>query len=82
MTYDERLLGWKGPPMCRLLTLQGRAARGDGLWRVPSRISCTRLKGQVDLVYRDGTFYLYATIDVPRRHADTADADFWVWTWG
>jgi putative transposase len=24
-----------------------------------------RLKGQVDLVYRDGTFYLYATIDLP-----------------
>jgi putative transposase len=24
-----------------------------------------RLKGQVDVVYRDGTFYLYATIDLP-----------------
>jgi IS605 OrfB family transposase len=24
-----------------------------------------RLKGQVDIVYRDGTFYLHATIDVP-----------------
>lgn len=26
-----------------------------------------RLKGQVDLVYRNGTFFLYATIDVPEE---------------
>ena len=24
-----------------------------------------RIKGQVDLVYRDGRFYLYATVDLP-----------------
>src|ERR1043166_8562238 len=26
-----------------------------------------RLKGQVDLVYRDGIFFLYATIEVPEE---------------
>jgi IS605 OrfB family transposase len=64
MTYDERLLGWKGPAHVSLLTLQGReiVAMVYGEYQAGF---LTRLKGQVDLVYRDGTFYLYATIDVP-----------------
>jgi IS605 OrfB family transposase len=64
MTYDERLLGWKGPAHVSLLTLQGRAivAMVYGEYQAGY---LHRLKGQVDLVYREGTFYLYATIDVP-----------------
>lgn len=64
MTYDERLLGWKGPAHVSLLTLQGRqiVAMVYGEYQAGF---LQRLKGQVDLVYRDGTFYLYATIDVP-----------------
>ena len=64
MTYDERLLGWKGPAHVSLLTLQGReiVAMVYGEYQAGF---LKRLKGQVDLVYRDGTFYLYATIDVP-----------------
>jgi putative transposase len=64
MTYDERLLGWKGPAHVSLLTLQGReiVAMVYGEYQAGF---LPRLKGQVDLVYRDGTFYLYATIDVP-----------------
>src|SRR2546428_1798346 len=64
MTYDERLLGWKGPAHVSLLTLQGRqiVAMVYGEYQAGY---LNRLKGQVDLVYRDGTFYLYATIDIP-----------------
>ena len=64
MTYDERLLGWKGPAHVSLLTLHGReiVAMVYGEYQAGF---LQRLKGQVDLVYRDGTFYLYATIDVP-----------------
>jgi IS605 OrfB family transposase len=64
MTYDERLLGWKGPAHVSLLTLHGRAliAMVYGEYQAGQM---PRLKGQVDLVYRDGTFYLYATIEVP-----------------
>src|ERR1041385_1959042 len=56
MTHDERLLGWKGPAHVSLLTLQGRelVAMVYGEYQAGF---LPRLKGQVDLVYRDGTFY-------------------------
>lgn len=64
MTYDERLLGWKGPAHVSLLTLQGREIIAMVYGEYQAGF-LPRLKGQVDLVSRDGTFYLYATIDVP-----------------
>ncbi len=64
MTYDERLLGWKGPAHVSLLTLQGRQVVAM-LYGEYHAGFLPRLKGQVDLVLRDGVFYLYATIDVP-----------------
>jgi putative transposase len=68
MTYDERLLGWKGPAHVSLLTLPGRqiVAMVYGEYQAEC---LPRLKGQVDLVYRDGQFFLYATIDVPEDAA-------------
>lgn len=66
MTYDERILGWKGPAHVSLLTLQGRALIAMVYGEYQSG-QMPRLKGQVDLVYRDGTFYLYATIDIPEE---------------
>jgi IS605 OrfB family transposase len=64
MTYDERLLGWKGSAHVSLLTLQGRqvVAMVYGEYQAGY---LKRLQGQVDLVFRDGTFFLYATIDLP-----------------
>jgi len=64
MTYDERILSWKGIDKVSILTLTGRTI-------VPfvcgeyQRGRLNRLKGQVDLVYRNNTFFLYATIDIP-----------------
>src|SRR5207245_8961062 len=62
--YDERLLGWKGHAHVSLLTLQGRQVVAMVYGEYQAGF-LHRLKGQVDLVYRDDTFYLYATIDVP-----------------
>jgi putative transposase len=64
MTYDERLLGWKGPAHVSLLTLQGRVIVAMVYGEYQAGF-LPRLKGQVDLVYRKGTFYLYATIELP-----------------
>ena len=64
IVYDERLLGWKGPAHVSLLTLQGRQVVAMVYGEYQEGF-LKRLKGQVDLVFRDGTFSLYATIDVP-----------------
>lgn len=64
MTYDERILSWKGVDKVSILTLTGRTL-------IPyicgeyQRGRLDRLKGQVDLVCRGGTFYLFATVDLP-----------------
>ena len=67
MTYDDRLLGVEGPAHVSLLTLQGRqlVAMIYGEYQAGYM---KRLKGQIDLVYRDGAFYLYATIEIPKTH--------------
>lgn len=64
MVYDERLMGWKGPAHVSLLTLEGRevVAMIYGEYQAGYM---QHLKGQCDLVYRDGRFYLLATIDLP-----------------
>lgn len=62
--YDQRIMSWKGIEAVSLLTLSGRVV-------VPVRFGAYqearmgRLRGQADLVYRDGTFFLYCTLDVP-----------------
>ena len=66
MTYDERLMSFKGMDRVSLLTLEGRQL-------VPlvfgeyQRARFDRIRGQCDLIYRKGTFYLYASIDLPPK---------------
>jgi len=57
MTYDERLLGWKGPAHVSLLTLQGRQIVPMVYGEYQAGF-LKRLQGQVDVVYRDGTAVL------------------------
>jgi len=64
MTYDERLMGWKGPAHVSLLTLEGRHVFAM-IYGEYQAGYMERLRGQVDVVYRDGQWYLYATIDLP-----------------
>ncbi|MEO6809749.1 MAG: transposase [Isosphaeraceae bacterium] len=66
VTYDERIMGFKGMDRVSLWALGGRQI-------VPmvfggyqgERID--RIKGQADLVYRDGTFHLFCTVDLPEE---------------
>ena len=69
ITYDERLMSFKGRSDVSLLTLQGRVL-------VPLRVGGyqhTRfeaIKGQADLLSRKGTFFLAVTLDVPAPEPD------------
>jgi len=60
--YDQRNLSWKGLDKVSLITLQGRIKLstriGDYQKSRPDRI-----RGQADLIYRNGTFYLIAVVD-------------------
>lgn len=64
VTYDQRTFSFKGVDRVSLLTLAGRII-------VPYVVGeyfsgrLHALKGQADLVYRDGQFFLYCTADVP-----------------
>lgn len=62
--YDERILSWKGLEHVSLLTLNGRAlvATRFGEYQA-ARLD--RRRGQVDLVLRNGVFFLFVTIEVP-----------------
>ena len=64
MVYDERIMTFKGLTHVSLLCLDGREL-------IPLRYGAyqaarlDRAKGQADLVLRDGTFYLFVTVDLP-----------------
>lgn len=64
ITYDERILSWKAIDRVSILTLDGRelipVVMGDY-----QKARFDRVRGQADLIFRNGTFYLYATVDVP-----------------
>ena len=64
LVYDERVMSFKGLLTVSLLTLQGRVL-------VPFQVGeyqqarMDAIKGQADLLYRKGIFYLAVTLDVP-----------------
>jgi putative transposase len=62
--YDQRIMSWKDVEHVSLLTLHGRAIVPVVL--APYQAArLDRRAGQADLVYRDGAFYLYVTVDAP-----------------
>jgi IS605 OrfB family transposase len=72
LVYDPRVMSFKGLNMVSLLTIYGRVL-------VPLRIGNYQqarmgsIKGQADLLYRKGNFYLAVTLDVPTPTPETAD---------
>src|SRR5256714_1951402 len=62
--YDERVMSFKGLLTVSLLTIQGRVL-------VPFLVGhyqqarLDAIKGQADLLYRNGTWYVAVTLDVP-----------------
>jgi IS605 OrfB family transposase len=64
VTYDERILSFKGLDKVSLITLEGREIVAMVFGEYQGQ-RFDRIKGQVDLVYSAGQFHLYATIKVP-----------------
>ena len=69
IVYDQRVMSFKGLLSVSLLTLSGRVL-------VPFRVGgyqesrLDSIKGQADLIYRKGTWYLAVTLDVPTPTPD------------
>lgn len=68
ITYDERILSFKGLDKVSLTTLEGRQIIAMVFGEYQGR-RYDRIKGQVDMVYSNGQFHLYATIKVPEDRA-------------
>lgn len=66
VTYDERILSFKGLDKVSLWTLSGRMLLAMIYGEYQGQ-RFDRIKGQVDLVYRGGKFYLFATVDLPDK---------------
>lgn len=64
MTYDERILSFKGLDRVSLLTLDGRLLI-PLVYGAYQRARFDRINGQVDLIEREGRFFLCAAIDLP-----------------
>ena len=64
IVYDDRLLSWKGVDRVSILTLQGRILVPVTMGAYQAQ-RLRRVRGQADLIYRDGTFYLAVVVDVP-----------------
>lgn len=66
MTYDQRLMSFKGLDRVSLLTLEGRQLI-PMIYGEYQKARFDRIKGQCDLIYRQGKFYLLCSIDLPDK---------------
>ena len=64
--YDQRILSFKGLDKVSLWTMSGRMILPLVYGEYQSE-RFDRMKGQVDLVYRGGKFYLYCTVEMPEN---------------
>jgi putative transposase len=64
IVYDPRVMTFKGSDTVSLLTLQGRVLV-PFLFGAYQEARMDAIKGQADLIYRKGVFYLAVTLDVP-----------------
>lgn len=72
MVYDQRLLSWKGLDRVSILTLDGRILV-PVVFGEYQKARMSRIRGQVDLIYRDGTFYLAVVVDLPEPSQGTPE---------
>lgn len=77
VAYDSRILTWKGRDAVSILTLEGRILvpvvyKGRWLSKPDADV-----RGQCNLLYRGGAFYLVVVIDVPEPPAGP-EPDEWI----
>jgi putative transposase len=63
IVYDQRILSWKGSDRVSILTLGGREVM-PWVTGAYQQARLNRVRGQADLIDRDGAFYLHVTVDV------------------
>ena len=63
--YDQRILSWKGLEKVSLLTINGRQVVPIVLGEYQKTKLVYPRRGQVDLLYKNGEFYLVPIVDVP-----------------
>lgn len=63
--YDQRIISWKGLEKVSILTLSGRQIIPIILGQYQQNKLVYPRRGQVDLLYKNGNFYLIPVIDVP-----------------
>ncbi|AFU60284.1 transposase, IS605 OrfB family [Candidatus Nitrososphaera gargensis Ga9.2] len=64
--YDQRNISWKGLDKVSLITLKGRIKLRTRIGEYQKARS-DRIRGQADLIYRKGEFYLIAVVDAPEE---------------
>jgi IS605 OrfB family transposase len=72
IVYDPRVMAFKGIDTVSLLTLSGRVLVPFLFGRY-QEARLGSIKGQADLIYRRGVFYLAVTLNVPEPTPDTPD---------
>jgi IS605 OrfB family transposase len=67
ITYDERIFSFKGLDRVSLWALPEGRIIVPLIYGEYQKQRFDRIKGQADLVYRKGKFYLYCTVDLPDK---------------
>lgn len=66
VVYDQRILSFKGLDTASILTLEGRVKVPLVMYGYAAdRIALYGLRGQADLLYHDGEFYLAVVVNIP-----------------
>jgi putative transposase len=65
ITYDERIMGFRGVDKVSLWALPESRVVVPLIYGEYQKQRFDRIKGQADLVYRKGKFYLICTVDLP-----------------
>lgn len=64
--YDQRNMSWKGLDKVSLITLKDRIKLRTRIGEY-QKSRADRIRGQADLIYRNGIFYLIAVVDAPEQ---------------
>lgn len=66
IVYDQRNLSWKGLDRISITTLNGRLKLPVKIGNY-RKLDYERVRGQADLVFRDGVFYIALAVDSPEE---------------